>query len=182
MPSTAGWTACCCAPVSRGYDAVLPGAVSQGISNVAGNLDVPGDVLNGLLQGRSAGCGKHAALCHQHHGRSGRLSIRPARWGGGQDTDFGEALHVLGASEGNYVEVPFLGPSTERDHVGSLVDVRSTRWAMCCPRGSLICHGCEAGLKYLVIGRAIPIRSILFIRQCRQLRADAPALSAKPPL
>jgi phospholipid-binding lipoprotein MlaA len=39
------------------------------------------------------------------------------------DTDFGETLHVWGAREGAYVELPVLGPSTERDTWGMVVDV-----------------------------------------------------------
>ena len=38
-------------------------------------------------------------------------------------TDFGETLHVWGAPEGQYVEAPFVGPSTSRDMVGLVVDV-----------------------------------------------------------
>ena len=39
------------------------------------------------------------------------------------ETDFGETLHVWGAGEGAYVELPFLGPSTQRDAVGKVVDL-----------------------------------------------------------
>ena len=39
------------------------------------------------------------------------------------ETDFGETLHVWGAAEGAYVELPVLGPSTERDAVGKVVDL-----------------------------------------------------------
>ncbi len=48
----------------------------------------------------------------------------PAKAAGspGTTTDFGETLHVWGVGEGNYVELPFLGPSTERDTVGTVVD------------------------------------------------------------
>lgn len=38
-------------------------------------------------------------------------------------TDFGETLHVWGAPQGGYVELPFIGPSTERDTVGLVVDI-----------------------------------------------------------
>jgi phospholipid-binding lipoprotein MlaA len=39
-----------------------------------------------------------------------------------RDTDSGETLHVWGVGEGAYLEVPVLGPSTERDLVGTVVD------------------------------------------------------------
>ena len=38
------------------------------------------------------------------------------------DTDFGETLHVWGVPEGAYLELPVLGPSTERDFAGRIVD------------------------------------------------------------
>ena len=40
-----------------------------------------------------------------------------------QPTDFGETLHVWGFGEGNYVELPVLGPSTERDMFGRIGDL-----------------------------------------------------------
>ena len=39
------------------------------------------------------------------------------------DTDFGETLYVWGVGEGNYVELPFLGPSTTRATFGLFVDL-----------------------------------------------------------
>ena len=41
----------------------------------------------------------------------------------GKPTDFGETLHVWGVPEGNYVELPLLGPSTDRDALGKVVDI-----------------------------------------------------------
>ena len=41
----------------------------------------------------------------------------------GDPTDFGETLHVWGAPEGEYAEVPFIGPTTGRDTLGLVVDV-----------------------------------------------------------
>ena len=38
------------------------------------------------------------------------------------DTDFGETLHVWGVPEGAYLELPVLGPSTERDLAGMIVN------------------------------------------------------------
>jgi phospholipid-binding lipoprotein MlaA len=38
-------------------------------------------------------------------------------------TDFGETLHVWGVGEGAYLELPLLGPSTERDALGRVVDI-----------------------------------------------------------
>jgi len=40
-----------------------------------------------------------------------------------QDTSFGETLAVWGFREGAYLELPVLGPSTERDAAGKVVDL-----------------------------------------------------------
>jgi len=39
------------------------------------------------------------------------------------DTDFGETLHVWGVPQGAYLELPVLGPSTERAAAGMVVDL-----------------------------------------------------------
>ena len=41
-----------------------------------------------------------------------------------EDTDFGQTSgRVWGVGEGSYLELPLIGPSTERDAVGRLVDL-----------------------------------------------------------
>ncbi len=111
-------------PASGAYGGVVPEPLRQGVANFAGNLDLPGDVVNNLLQGR---IGKAA-------GNTLRFAINttigigglfdPARAMGveGDPTDFGETLHVWGVPEGAYQELPILGPSTDRDTVGRIVD------------------------------------------------------------
>ncbi len=112
-------------PVSTAYDAILPAPIERGISNFATNLDVPGDVLNNLLQGKP-----HFALQNTMRfalnttvGLGGLFDFSTAIGLPGVETDFGETLHVWGAPEGNYVELPGLGPSTERDTLGTVVDI-----------------------------------------------------------
>ena len=39
------------------------------------------------------------------------------------DTDFGETLYVWGVPEGGYLELPVLGPATERSTWGKVVDL-----------------------------------------------------------
>jgi phospholipid-binding lipoprotein MlaA len=40
-----------------------------------------------------------------------------------KETDFGETLNIWGMGEGAYVELPLYGPSTQRDAVGTVVDI-----------------------------------------------------------
>lgn len=112
-------------PASGAYGGVVPEPVRQGVSNFAENLDVPGDVVNSLLQGR-VGLAFENTLRFALNSTIGIGGLfDPARALGveGRKTDFGETLHVWGAPEGAYHELPFFGPSTDRDTVGAVVDI-----------------------------------------------------------
>ncbi len=112
------------APAAGAYDAVVPAPVQQGVANFADNLDLPGEVVNGLLQGRPGRAAENALrfVVNSTVGIAGLFD--PARAMGieGRPTDFGETLHVWGVAEGAYQELPLLGPSTDRDTLGRLVD------------------------------------------------------------
>lgn len=112
-------------PVSMTYVRVVPQEGQQMVSNFADNLALPGMVVNNLLQGDLSGAGRNSLrfLYNSTLGFGGlfdpssEFGIEP------EDTDFGETLHVWGVPEGNYVELFVLGPSTERDALGRVVDV-----------------------------------------------------------
>ena len=112
-------------PAAGAYGSFLPAPVKRGVSNFTGNLDVPGDVANNLLQGRIGNAGQNTLrfAVNTIFGIGGLFDTATALGLPGKPTDFGETLHVWGAGEGNYVEVPFVGPSTQRDFVGIIVDV-----------------------------------------------------------
>ncbi len=89
------------------------------------NVGLPGAVLNNLLQGDIEGITRNT-LRFVINSTVGVLGLfdPPAHIGIDEvETDFGETLAVWGIPEGAYVELPFLGPSTERDAVGRLVDI-----------------------------------------------------------
>lgn len=112
-------------PASNAYGGIIPVPVQRGVANFAGNLDVPGDVLNSVLQGRiGPAFGNTLRFAVNSTVGIGGL-FDPARKLGleGRRTDFGETLHVWGVAEGAYQELPFIGPSTDRDTVGRIVDV-----------------------------------------------------------
>jgi len=112
-------------PVSRAYGNTVPAPVRGGLSRFSANLDLPGMVVNDLLQVRLADAITNSArfLFNSTVGLAGFFD--PASDIGlyERETDFGETLHVWGVGEGAYVELPLLGPSTERDMVGKVVDV-----------------------------------------------------------
>jgi phospholipid-binding lipoprotein MlaA len=112
-------------PISGAFRSGPPGPVMEGVSNFARNLDTPGAVVNNLLQGRPGLAVENTLrfALNSTVGLAGLFDPASALGLEGKTTDFGETLHVWGAGEGNYVELPFLGPSTERDMVGKIVDL-----------------------------------------------------------
>lgn len=111
-------------PSSDVYGSVIPKPARDAVSNVASNLDMPRIVLNDLLQLR-LGDALHNSMrlaVNTTFGLGGVLDPATDMGIAERDTDFGETLHVWGAAEGAYVELPVFGPSTERDAVGKAVD------------------------------------------------------------
>lgn len=101
-----------------------PGPVARGVANFADNLNEPGRVVNSLLQFKigDAAQGTLRFVVNSTLGLAGILDPSTAMGVEVRDTDFGETLHVWGVGEGAYVEAPILGPSTERDVLGDIVD------------------------------------------------------------
>ncbi|NJS39565.1 MAG: VacJ family lipoprotein [Rhodobacteraceae bacterium] len=112
-------------PASKGYGSVVPEPVQRVVGNVAGTLDLPGDIANNLLQFRIGDAAQNTLrlAVNLTMGVGGVFDASTAIGLPGKPTDFGETLHVWGVGEGVYVELPFAGPSTARDTVGIAVDV-----------------------------------------------------------
>lgn len=96
------------------------------VINIGANLSLPGKITNNLLQGRPGPAiqnffrfGVNTTI-----GIGGIFDLAGSDFGLPEvDTDFGETLAVWGVPEGAYLELPLLGPSTQRDAFGKLVDV-----------------------------------------------------------
>lgn len=94
------------------------------VINFSDNVALPGMVLNGLLQGDVDGAATNA-FRFALNTTIGVLGLAdPASVLGLEEveTDFGETLAVWGVPEGAYLELPLIGPSTERDAAGRIVD------------------------------------------------------------
>ena len=115
--------------------------MERGIANFAANLDAPGDVLNSLLQGRPAPAAQNTLrfAVNTIFGIGGLFDTATALGLPADPTDFGETLHVWGVGEGNYTEVPFLGPKTERDLVGTVVDIAANPVSLLLPSPESAC-------------------------------------------
>lgn len=116
-------------PVSQalasGQPAEGPGAVEM-IGNFGANLALPGKVVNSLLQGRPEPAARNMFrfMVNSTLGIGGLFDLATEDFDLPEvDTDFGETLHVWGVPAGAYLELPVLGPSTQRDLVGDIVDV-----------------------------------------------------------
>jgi phospholipid-binding lipoprotein MlaA len=111
-------------PIVDGYEFILPDVVQTGIANFFHNLFEIRSVMNNLLQGDAGGT----------LSASGRILVNttvgifglwdPAKHIGldRDDEDFGQTLGVWGVGPGPYLVLPFLGPSSVRDGIGSGVD------------------------------------------------------------
>ena len=121
-------------PVSKGYGFVIPRWLQAGIGNFSRNLGQPRVILNNLLQGdvENAGINTLRFALNTTFGVGGifdpateaRLPLR--------ETDFGVTMHVWGVPEGAYMELPFWGPTTERDIIGVLANfvIDPLSWAL----------------------------------------------------
>lgn len=111
-------------PTATAYGTVIPAPARRGFSNFANNLDTPRFVLNDILQG-NADDAMHNTwrfLVNTTFGLGGLFDVASEAGLERRETGFGETLHFWGAEEGAYIELPVLGPSTQRGSVGTFVD------------------------------------------------------------
>tara|TARA_B100000242_G_scaffold182887_1_gene131346 strand:+ start:26 stop:763 length:738 start_codon:yes stop_codon:yes gene_type:complete len=112
-------------PSSKMYARVLGQKPRTAISNFSENWGLPKDLVNYTLQGDVGNASKTTGqfLINSTIGIAGIFD--PSEKFGiiARGTDFGETLHRWGVSEGDYVEIIFLGPSTERDALGKVADL-----------------------------------------------------------
>ena len=111
-------------PIAKGYRAITPDIVEEGISNFFDNLQVPGTALNQLLQGKPRemfnDAGRFAV-----NSTFGVLGIFDVATGTGlpqHEEDFGQTLAVWGVPQGPYFMIPIRGPSTVTHAGGMFVD------------------------------------------------------------
>jgi phospholipid-binding lipoprotein MlaA len=103
----------------------LPGPIQDRLRDFNSNLKEPRILVNNVLQGRfDAAHTTFARLLQNSVFGFGGLFDIAAREGLQQASgDFGQTLFVWGVPEGQFVMRPYLGPSTLRDAVGSVVDM-----------------------------------------------------------
>jgi len=110
-------------PIATGYEKVTPRPVRTCVHNVFSNLGDVWSAINSLLQGRGRDFvdtfGR--VLFNTTAGLGGCIDVASMHGARKIPNDFGMTLGVWGFGQGPYFVLPFLGPSTVRDGVGTAV-------------------------------------------------------------
>lgn len=111
-------------PAGNAYGAVFNEHDDEIINNFTANLSEPANAVNHLIQGKFRKALKSTLrfAVNTTIGIGGIVDPASEFELAADETDFGETLHVWGAKEGAYVELPFYGGSTVRDTTGLIVD------------------------------------------------------------
>lgn len=113
-------------PAARGYSAFVADDVETAVSRFSENLSLPRSIVNNILQGNGLGAttDTYRFVVNSTLGLGGFFDpATELEMPENTDADFGETLYVWGVKEGPYIELPFLGPATGRDTIGSVVDL-----------------------------------------------------------
>jgi len=112
-------------PAAQAYRFVVPGGIRTGIHNVLSNLGTTVQLSNDVMQGkpRRAGDTTMRFLINSTFGIVGIFDVAK-EWGyPNHDTDFGLTLANWGVSDGPFLFLPVLGPSSPCDLAGFGVDM-----------------------------------------------------------
>lgn len=111
-------------PVAQAYRFILPETLREMGRNFFENLNEPVVAINDLLQGdlENAGVSVGRFVVNSTIGLFGFFEVAEEIDLKQHPADFGQTLHSYGLGSGPYLVLPFFGPSTIRDAVGSGVD------------------------------------------------------------
>jgi phospholipid-binding lipoprotein MlaA len=111
-------------PVDKGYRAVVPEPVRDGVHNALTNMRGPIVLANDLLQGDGDKAVNTLGrlVVNSTVGLGGLIDVASKIGIPYHDNDFGITLGQNGIAEGSYLVLPFLGPLPPRDLLGSGVD------------------------------------------------------------
>ncbi|MFM9969283.1 MAG: VacJ family lipoprotein [Burkholderiales bacterium] len=114
-------------PVARGYRAVLPELVRNGVSNFFSNLEDLWIGVNNFIQGKPADGVQDVArfVFNTSFGLFGLVDASTDFNLPKHNEDFGQTLGRWGADAGPYLVLPLFGPSNVRDAIGFAVDFKA---------------------------------------------------------
>ncbi|MEM8800259.1 MAG: VacJ family lipoprotein [Pseudomonadota bacterium] len=115
-------------PLNAVYIRVFPGKLRSAFGHFLNNLREPVTFLNDILQGKPKRAGKTLArfLVNSVLGIGGLVDQARHINIPYHKEDFGQTLAVWGVGEGAYLVMPFFGPSSVRDGIGTGVDTVSS--------------------------------------------------------
>ena len=111
-------------PIAKGYDAVVPGPIKTGVSNVFQNVSDAQSLVSDALQLKGAKFGDDLGrvMLNTTFGIGGIFDLATPMGIERGNEDVGQTLGYWGIGAGPYLVIPFLGPSSLRDAVGRYGD------------------------------------------------------------
>lgn len=111
-------------PVAKGYTAITPDFVDEGVTNFFSNLGDIGVTVNDLLQFKllQSGMDLSRFVINTTAGVAGFFDVAQLVDLPKHNEDFGQTLGVWGVPAGPYLVLPLFGPSSPRDTVGLVGD------------------------------------------------------------
>jgi phospholipid-binding lipoprotein MlaA len=113
-------------PVATVYKTVLPQFIRTGVTNFYNNLYDVLTALNNLLQGKVGDAVSDVGriVVNTTVGLAGFIDVATEVGLEKHKEDFGQTLGRWGLNSGPYLQIPFFGPSSFRDGLGSAVDFK----------------------------------------------------------
>jgi phospholipid-binding lipoprotein MlaA len=107
-------------PVAKGYKAIMPEPLNQGVTNFFSNLDDVVVIANDLLQFKltQAASDTGRIVLNSTVGLLGFFDVASQVGLTKHDEDFGQTLGYWGIGNGPYIVLPLFGPSSARDAFG----------------------------------------------------------------
>jgi phospholipid-binding lipoprotein MlaA len=111
-------------PIAKGYRAITPQFLEDGVHNFFGNLGEARNLTHDLLQGkvRAAGVDTSRFLFNTTLGGLGFVDVATRMGLQRNDEDLGQTLGTWGVESGPYIVIPLLGPSSVRDGLARVPD------------------------------------------------------------
>ncbi len=111
-------------PIATVYKNITPSPVRTGVNNFFGNINTFISTINNLLQFKFSNAFSEAGrfVINTTFGIGGLIDIASMDNIPKHKEDFGQTLGYWGVSNGAYLVLPILGPSTLRDSTGLAVD------------------------------------------------------------
>ncbi len=120
-------------PVGKGYRFIVREPVREKVNNFTDNITYPKRLINNLLQGRFNGARQetHRFAVNSTLGVAGLFDPATSWEMPRSKADFGQTFGRWGWDPSMYFVIPILGPSSERDGIGLLLDTASNpvTWA-----------------------------------------------------